>query len=179
MRHDHTPDQRCERCDDWPRYAIELAIHLQRLEDTVATQADIDALTAAVTADDSALLGAVTGIAAEIAALQSANPDLDLSGLQGKVTDLSSAVTSVQALVPAATTPAPAPEPTPVPVPAAVLPTYTFSGDPSTIDTTQWTAVPNTTPQQYTFAGDTAGSPATGDGLGGVWHLFTPTSPTV
>lgn len=45
------------------------------------TQADLDALAAKVSAD-------VTAINAEIAALQSANPALDLSGLQAAVASL-------------------------------------------------------------------------------------------
>lgn len=83
----------------------------------VATQADVDALTTAVgdletqvTGDEAQLVTAVTGIQDEIAALQNANPALDLSGLQAKVTDAQSAVTdlgtavsSVSALVPPAT----------------------------------------------------------------------------
>ncbi|HEY5201347.1 MAG TPA: hypothetical protein VIJ31_10610 [Acidothermaceae bacterium] len=58
----------------------------------MSTQADIDALTTALTADDAA-------IATEIAALQAANPSLDLSALQA-------AVAATAALVPAATAPA-------------------------------------------------------------------------
>jgi uncharacterized protein YjlB len=83
----------------------------------VATQADVDALTAAVgdlesqvTADETELGTAVAGIQAEIDALKNANPALDLTGLQAKVTDAQSAVTdlgtavsSVSALVPPAT----------------------------------------------------------------------------
>lgn len=65
---------------------------LRRIENTMATQADIDALTTALTADDAA-------IAQEIAALQAANPALDLSGLQA-------AVAATAALVPAPDQPA-------------------------------------------------------------------------
>lgn len=55
------------------------------------------------------------------------------------------------------------------------LPTYTYDGDPSTVDSATWTAVAGTTPQQYTYSGDTAGAPATGDGLGGgQWHVVVP-----
>lgn len=66
---------------------------LKRIETKMATQADIDALTTALTADDAA-------IATEIAALQAANPSLDLSALQA-------AVAATAALVPAATAPTP------------------------------------------------------------------------
>lgn len=83
----------------------------------MSTQADVDALTASVTnltdlvaADDAALNSAVAGIAAEIAALQQQNPALDLSALTAQVTAaqsavsaLGSAVDSVSALVPPAT----------------------------------------------------------------------------
>lgn len=83
----------------------------------VATQADVDALTAAVgdlesqvTADETQLGTAVAGIQAEIDALKNANPALDLTGLQAKVTeaqgavtDLGAAVNNVSALVPPAT----------------------------------------------------------------------------
>lgn len=50
-------------------------------EALVATQADVDAITANVQT-------AVTNIQAEITALQQANPSLDLSGLQGAVATL-------------------------------------------------------------------------------------------
>lgn len=68
-----------------------MAHTLHRIETRMATQADIDALTTALTADDAA-------IAQEIANLQAANPDLDLSAL-------TAAVAATAALVPAATTP--------------------------------------------------------------------------
>jgi prefoldin subunit 5 len=82
---------------------------------TMATQADIDALTALLQAEDSQLntavgnlTTAVTGIAAEIAALQQQNPQLDLSGLQTELTNsqaaaaqIQTAVASAAALVPA------------------------------------------------------------------------------
>lgn len=63
--------------------------HLMAVEESVtrigerlmSTQADVDALTQAVTSD-------VEAINAEIAALQNANPALDLSGLQTAVQSL-------------------------------------------------------------------------------------------
>jgi hypothetical protein len=74
----------------------------------MATQADLDNLTAQLTAADQ-------GIQAEIAALQAANPALDLSGLQAAVQATADLVPA-----PAPVDPTPAPEPTPVdPNPAA------------------------------------------------------------
>ena len=67
-----------------------------------STQAQVDALTAAVSAVNTDLGNAVTNIQAEIAALQQANPALDLTGL----TDAVSALQGVQASVDALETPA-------------------------------------------------------------------------
>lgn len=77
------------------RHLLHIRIQLDRMELKMTTQADIDALTTALTSDDAA-------IAQEIAALQAANPNLDLSGLQA-------AVAATAALVPAATAPVTAP----------------------------------------------------------------------
>jgi TolA-binding protein len=93
-------------------------------EDIMATQADIDAVTAALVSEDSALNTAVTNLTAadtaiqsEIAALQAANPALDLSGLQAEMTKSQAASAAVATAVAAtaALVPAPAPAPTPVP----------------------------------------------------------------
>lgn len=81
---------------------LEATEHTQG-EQIVSTQADVDALTAALTADDSQLNAAVVAIQAEIAALQNANPALDLSGLTSAVAATADAVTAVAALVPPAT----------------------------------------------------------------------------
>lgn len=70
--------------------------HIRAIEQTqtilgekiMATQADIDALTAQLNAD-------VEAINAEIAALQAANPALDLSGLQAAVDAATATATSV------------------------------------------------------------------------------------
>lgn len=70
--------------------------HIRAIEQTqtilgeriMATQADIDALTAQLTAD-------VDAINAEIAALQAANPALDLSGLQAAVDAATATANSV------------------------------------------------------------------------------------
>lgn len=100
----------CTHHDDMPAWARELwdrvwnlqahygslTARLNRQEHDMATQQDLDNLTAQLTAADQ-------GIQAEIAALQAANPTLDLSGLQA-------AVQATADLVPAAPAPAePAP----------------------------------------------------------------------
>jgi septal ring factor EnvC (AmiA/AmiB activator) len=72
--------------------------HVLRQEETinqlgekiVATQADLDALAQRVSDD-------VTAINAEITALQQANPQLDLSGLQAAVSNLDSTAGSAAA----------------------------------------------------------------------------------
>jgi hypothetical protein len=86
------PDYHWHRCSkDHDQDSLgDIRETLQRIENTMATQADIDALTTALTADDAA-------IATEIANLQAANPNLDLSAL-------TAAVAATAALVPAATT---------------------------------------------------------------------------
>lgn len=62
------------------------------------TQAQLDALASTVDGISTRLGAAVTEIQQEIAALQTANPDLDLSGLQGKVDALGTVASSVEAL---------------------------------------------------------------------------------
>lgn len=65
---------------------------------TMASQSDVDALTARLVALDTRTTTAVAAITAEIAKLQSANPDLDLSGLTAAVGTLEGDVTSVEGL---------------------------------------------------------------------------------
>lgn len=69
-------------------------------ETMAASQADIDALAAALHQEDSDLNTAVTGIQAEIDALKQANPSLDVTALQSEVTSMGTAVSSAAALVP-------------------------------------------------------------------------------
>jgi hypothetical protein len=69
----------------------------------MATQADLDAVTASLATLKDTLVADDSAIQAEIAALQSANPGLDLTGLQAAVADVSAAVDATTALVPAAT----------------------------------------------------------------------------
>lgn len=72
----------------------------------MATQADIDALTTALTSEDSQLNTAVAAIQAEITALQNNNPTIDVTALQAAVASMTTAVSAAAALVPA-TPPAP------------------------------------------------------------------------
>lgn len=117
---------RCECCDQQPltradaeRLSDALAEELAAIRKAVATinrkvthvatQADVDAVAAALHQEDSDLNSAVSAIQAKLADLeqQVANGQpVDLSGLQAEVANLGSAVSSAAALVPA---PAPAP----------------------------------------------------------------------
>jgi predicted phage tail protein len=76
-------------------------------EKVAVQQADLDALAQTLSDENSDLNSAVTGIQAEITALQNQNPALDISGLQAQVDSMKTAVDSAAALVP----PAPAPGP--------------------------------------------------------------------
>jgi hypothetical protein len=80
---------------------------------TMATQADVDALTTAVDQVTTDLAAAKTNLQGEIDKLSSANPTLDITGLQTAVAPLDTAVQALGALTP---TPAPAPAP-PAPPP--------------------------------------------------------------
>lgn len=68
----------------------------------MATQADVDALTARLAALDTRTTTAVAAIQAEIAALQAANPALDLTALTAAVSTLETDETSVEGLEPPA-----------------------------------------------------------------------------
>lgn len=65
---------------------------------TMATQADVDALSARLAALDTRDKNAVTAIQAEITALQTANPNLDLTGLTNAVGVLEGDTTAVEGL---------------------------------------------------------------------------------
>lgn len=98
--------------------ALEVNQHCMQKEISVA-QSDIDALTSALSDTDAELgtavtnlTGDVTAIQAEIAALEAAQPQLDLTALTAAVTQAQStatavaaAVASAAALVPPAVTP--------------------------------------------------------------------------
>jgi hypothetical protein len=64
----------------------------------MATQADVDALTARLAALDTRAKNAVAAIQAEIAKLQTANPSLDLTGLTAAVSNLESDATAAEGL---------------------------------------------------------------------------------
>ena len=98
--------------DGW----TETEIRLTRLEHAVragffrmemmmaASQADVDALTNAISDLKNRLVADDSAIQSEIATLQAQG--VDVSGLQAAVSDLSSAVDATDALVPAVTPPA-------------------------------------------------------------------------
>jgi hypothetical protein len=74
----------------------------------MATQADVDALTARLAALDTRTQAAVVAIQAEITNLQTANPVLDLTALSAAVSTLETDETSVEGLeTPAVVTPPP------------------------------------------------------------------------
>jgi hypothetical protein len=85
----------------------------QLMSTPFATQADIDALTAAVVTDTATIAAAIVSLTTEIGILKSAN--VDVSGLQAAVATLSTAAVADAAAAPA--------EPAPLlPVPADVAP---------------------------------------------------------
>jgi hypothetical protein len=89
------------RLSDLWSYVLGQTGQITRLgEGLMAQQEDIDALTAALAQEDSDLNTAVTGIQAEIAALQNANPALDLTALTAQVDATAAAVAAAAALVP-------------------------------------------------------------------------------
>lgn len=162
------------------------------IEETAMTQAQIDADTAAilaatqavsdgVTAIEGELDAGVTAIEAEIAALKDANPAVDTTALDAAVLALTAGTgsalaglkTSADAV---AAIPPPVVTPPPVLAPQAV---YEIDGD-VVDDPAQWSSAPFTAADDggrplFYFAGDTAGGPANGDGVGGVWHVYTGT----
>lgn len=70
---------------------LERVIHL-------ATQADLDALSARIDTNTNAVTTGVTGIRQDIADLKAAHPDLDLSSLEARVSGLDEAVSGLTAL---------------------------------------------------------------------------------
>jgi cytochrome c556 len=76
---------------------------INKMEKNMATtQADLDALAAALGDLSTKLTSADEGLQAEIDALQAANPSLDLSGVQSALGALSAQVDATAAMVPAA-----------------------------------------------------------------------------
>jgi hypothetical protein len=88
---------------------------LTRMENVLmATQAQVDALTTRVTAVGDAVTTGVAGIRSDLDAIRAANPDVDLSALEGSVTALEAStagVTDLDAEFPVAT---PVEDPAPV-----------------------------------------------------------------
>jgi len=69
------------------------------------------------------------------------------------------------------------PAPTPASPPAVDRTEYTFDGDPTAVNMTEWPPLESRTAdgkQLYWYAGDTAPGDAKGDGQGGLWHRYTP-----
>lgn len=88
--------------DIWDYVLEQTEIVTQIGDRQMSQQDDINALTAALAQEDSDLNAAVTGIQAEIAALQNANPALDLTALTAQVDATAAAVAAAAALVPPA-----------------------------------------------------------------------------
>ena len=84
------------RCDC--RDILQLLHTINGRLDTMATQTDIDALTAQLATLSSDLSGAVAGIQADLDALKAANPAVDITALQASVASLSTVVASAQAV---------------------------------------------------------------------------------
>lgn len=60
--------------------------------------------------------------------------------------------------------------------PSEQKPLYTYSGPEGQVDLSVWSKAPLATVDGqplYTYAADAAGGAASGDGLGGVWHVYT------
>lgn len=148
--------------------------------------ADITALTNAVNAldtDEQAAAADLQALTADIASLQvgqvtQAQIDALTNHATAVATALSAATAANQPVAPPAPSPAPGPSPTPGPAPIpATRSVYTVdAGTP--VDTTQWTTTneqtTDTPPKAlYNYTGDTAPGDHKGDGLGGVWHLYT------
>lgn len=92
--------------DAFRRIERSLAELHRKVDRLMATQAEIDAMVADIEAKVGALGTAADAIKAEIAALQNANPALDLSGLTKAVADLDTAAADVAAIPPAPPAPA-------------------------------------------------------------------------
>lgn len=154
-----------------------------------ATQADIDALTTQVNQVASDLQGAQSNLQNEIDQLAASG--VDVSGLQAALAPLDAQVSALNSIqpsgpTPAPTPPAPTPTPTPEPTPAPTPPAptgptqsvYTFTGDPTTIDATQWTPSgfqTATTPPSplYYYSGDANPGDTNGNGQdNGAWQVY-------
>lgn len=165
---------RCDRdpCDqpteDLVGFALIIA-QLDRIENIVMSQsADIEAAVTTLNANTTQL-GQIQAAVDVIKARTAGAIDPSV------FTDLDNAIAGNTAAEAALSADVAPPAPPVVVPPTPKLPEYTFSGDPTTLPIVGWTATGTNDPNGnalYTFSGDTAGSPATGDGAdGGVWHL--------
>lgn len=150
----------------------------------LAQIADLNAQIATITAQETTDAASAATALAQVADLNAQIATLTQTATD-QATAAETAATALNAALPAAATPPAATSDggsttttggaTPPPAPA--LPQYTYDGDPSAAIDPAWTATGASTPDGqalYTYSADTAGLPATGDGLGGVWHLYNP-----
>ena len=103
---DYTTSERIEHEFDavWRRIH-----HIERKLTHMATQADVDAITTAVTQVAVDLATAKTDLQTEIDSLVTANPALDLTALQAAVAPVDAAVVALETLKPTPPAPTPAP----------------------------------------------------------------------
>ncbi len=152
---------------------------LHRKVDTL--MADISALTNAVNALDTDEQAA----AVDLQALTNTIAGLQVGQVtQAQIDELTTHATAVATALSQATaankpSPAPGPPAPPVPPapPASAKSVYWVDAG-MAVDTAQWPATTGQTTDVppkplYNFAGDTAPGDKKGDGLGGVWHLYT------
>jgi len=108
-----------------PLFSIYKALNQIRRElKDVATQADVDALTAKVGEIKDQQAKGIEEVKAEITRVGNANPEVDLSALSSKVDELASGTQQLDDIVPdVAPEPTPEPEPEPTPEPEPEQPT--------------------------------------------------------
>jgi len=142
-----------------------------------ATQAQVDADTAAIAKIGTDLSASVATIQTELDSLHTGNPGIDLSKLEAALAPLDAQAKAVATLAPQA--PAPAPTPSPAPVPAQSATLYTFAGDPATVDLNVWPKASietaEATPRPlFNYSGDTAPGRQNGANLDrGAWQVYT------
>ncbi len=146
-----------------------------------ATQAQVDADTAAIAKIGTDLSASVATIQAELDSLHTGNPGIDLSKLEAALAPLDAQAKAVATLAPQAAPPAPAPTPGPAPTPepAAQKTPYTFAGDPATVDLNVWPKASIETAEApprplFNYTGDTAPGQQNGANLDrGAWQVYT------
>jgi hypothetical protein len=149
-------------------------------------QAQLDQYEQGVAGVFTALDTALTDIAAKITALEQqvaagGAPDpAEVAAIKQDIANAQAPVAAELAKVQAADPGAQTPPPPPPPAPSPTGPTqsvYTFDGDPTTVDTSQWVLTEwettETPPRRlYLYTGDHNPGDKNGDGLGGVWHVY-------